>query len=437
MDPASLSTYHGKPLGPDARRAPSRCSGVPAPTSGNSSVALLFIAVAAGVACDDVEDQGAGADKSPPAWVTAAEHRFGDSAEGEFFFVRPTVHADPARGRVFTVDRPQHRVSVLKPDGTVLFHVGRKGEGPGDFTNIGLLHIEPDGAFAVHESRPNRYTRFTATGELVGTVVGPGGSASYQGLSIDVYWPADGSYLGTPLVPTALQAGWRGLAPVTRTPVVRVRELGDGKWGDPEPLLWLDLSNRMLEIPVPGDPETTYPIITSQPFADPDWVRFEPGLAVVMRLGNLPGSVELIEVDAQGDTTWHRRVGLGAPRRLTSAMVDDAVEEFVTAMGRDTVAWYRQGYRDGIYRPDYVPPAVGPPTLTGSGEVWIRTPELLDTLRVYYAVRRGDPTGPPRRVLLPESLWVTDATENHVWGVEFDEVDRAQIVGRRLVAPPG
>ena len=394
--------------------------------------------LSAGVACGEAEDRGTRAGKSRPGWVTAPEYHLGDPAEGEVSYTRPVVLADPARGRIFIVDRPNHQVSVLTPDGTLLFRVGREGEGPGEFSNIGSVNVEPDGSFTVRESRRNRYTRFTAHGELEGTTVGPGATASYQGLAVDLHWPEEGSYLGTPFVPNALEAGWYGLAPVTRRPLVRVRKLGDGRWSDPEPLLWLDISNRMLDIPVPGDPETIVPIITSQPFPDPDYVRFgSVGTAVVLRLkGNPPGTVELIEVDASGDTTWHRRVELGVPIRLTSAMVEEAVESFLAARGRDTPAWLRQGYYDGVYRPEYVPPASGPPVLTASHEVWIRTPELQDSLRVYYAVPRGEQTGLPRRVLVPEWLWVTDATETHVWGIRWDSLDRAIVIGRRLVPPP-
>ena len=165
-------------------------------------------------------------------------------------------------------------------------------------------------------------------------------------------------------------------------------------------------------------------------------MRFEPGAAVVMRPKGNPGTVELIEVDASGDTVWHRRVEL-APRRLTSAMVDEVAERFLAQQASPSTppARLRRSYYDGLYQPEYVPPAEGPPVLTASREVWIRTPELLDTLRVYYAVRRGDSTGLPRRVLVPESLWVTDATETHVWGVQWDSLGMPHIIGRRLVSP--
>ena len=80
-------------------------------------------------------------------------------------------------------------------------------------------------------------------------------------------------------------------------------------------------------------------------------------------------------------------------------------------------------------------PPRDPPVLAASNEIWVRTPQLLDTLRLYFAVPRGDPAALPRRVLVPEWLWVTDATETHVWGVRWDTLGAPHIVGRRLVPP--
>ena len=103
---------------------------------------MLSVSVACG------EDRSAGGGEAltgaPPTWVTEAEYRFGGSADGEVFFTRPTVRTDPARGRVFAVDRPNSQVSAWTLDGTLLFRVGQKGEGPGEFIDMGSLHIETD-----------------------------------------------------------------------------------------------------------------------------------------------------------------------------------------------------------------------------------------------------------------------------------------------------
>ena len=409
------------------------------PTSVTSPVALLLMVLSGGVACG--EDRSTEAEEARieplPAWVTEAEYRFGDSPEEEVFFASPMVRADPARGRIFAVDPRNHQVSAWTPDGTLLFRVGQKGEGPGEFIDMGSLHIETDGAFRVQEARRGRYTRYTAHGELVGTTPGPPATLSYQGRSVDLHWPDEGSYLGDLAIAVGSTPTGEALVPDPRTPVLRVRDLGDGRWSDPEPLLWLEIGNLTHVISIP-DGMPTDRFVTSQPFGDPDHVRFEPGAAVVMRPKGDPGTVELIEVDATGDTVWHRRVEL-APRRLTSDMVDGVAETWLAQRASRVMppARLRQAYYDGLYQPEYVPPAEAPPVLTASGEVWIRTPEVLDNLRVYYAVPRGEPAGLLRRVLLPESLWLTDATETHIWGAQWDSIGRPHVIGRRLVAPVG
>lgn len=391
------------------------------------------------VACG--EERSARADKErtglPPAWVTETEYRFGDLPEEEVFFASPEVRADPARGRIFAVDPRNHQVSAWTPDGTLLFRVGQEGEGPGEFIRMGSLHIEEDGAFRVQEAGRGRYTRYTVHGELLGTTPGPPATVSYRGRSVDLHWPDKGFYLGAPPISVSSTPTGEAVFPDPRRPVLSVRDLGNGRWSDPEPLLWLDIGNLTHVISI-SDGMPIHRFVTTQPFGDPDHVRFEPGSAVVMRPKGDPGTVELIEVDASGDTVWHRRVEL-APRRLTSEMVAEVAETWLAQRASQDIppAQLRRSYFDGLYQPEYVPPAEAPPVLTASGEVWIRTPEVLDTLRLYYAVPRGEPAGSPRRVLLPESLWLTDATETHAWGAQWDSVGRSHVVGRRLVAPAG
>ena len=93
----------------------------------------------------------------------------------------------------------------------------------------------------------------------------------------------------------------------------------------------------------------------------------------------------------------------------------------------------RRAVEEALYEPEYVPAARSIFQLAASGDVWLSTWETLDTLRVWYSVRRGDETNEPRRVLLPEWFSVLDATETHVWGVRTDSLDVPYVVGRRLV----
>ena len=371
-------------------------------------------------------------DQAQSAWVTEVDYRFGDAPDKDVFFSWPYVVADPARNRVFALDAENSQVSVWTPRGSLLFVVGRKGEGPGEFVSPGDLFVEADGTFSVQETSRFRFTYFTAAGELIKTIQGPGMTVSYQGVGLELHRPnEDGVYLGVPQFPAALEVGATDIGPIVRQPILRVGASGSGEWGDPEPLLWLDRRNRTHVVRYPGGE-----IYGAQPFGDPDQVRFEPGTAVVMRLGEQSGAVELIEVDAEGDTVWHRHLRF-EPRRLTRRMVAEVTEVAVNRLAQMVPETPRMRLRDlyeeRLYKPEFVPPVEGPPILTASGEVWLRSTERLDTLRVHYAVRRGDWGASYRRVHLPAGLWINDATATHVWGVMSDSLEVPHIVGRRLV----
>ena len=209
----------------------------------------------------------------------------------------------------------------------------------------------------------------------------------------------------------------------------------DGEWLDPEPLLWLDRSNRLHSVHH-GNGYISY---GSQPFGNADAVRFEPGAAMVVRTREAPGVVELIEVNEAGDTVWLRDLRF-EPTRLTDEIVEGELKKLLDATADQYEALFsisrrhlRTAFLEGLYRPEHLPAADGRPVLSASGDVWIRTHEVSDTLRTHYVLRRGDSNESPRRVLLPEWLLVSDATATHVWGVWYDSMDVPHIVGRRLI----
>lgn len=373
---------------------------------------------------------------SSATWITESEYQFGGAPEADVILQRPVIRADPPRDRLLVLDPPSSQVSAWTPGGSLGFVVGRRGEGPGEFAAPQNLFVEEDGSFSVLEGNGSRFTYFTVDGELEASVRGPGRRIGYQGFDIGLGWPGNGVYLGVPRLLLAYELGLRGDDPVGSQPLLRVRTLGDGQWGEPEPLLWLDVRNRALLLQY-GDGRRSF---SMQPFGDADQVRFEPGTAVVMRTKGTPGVVELIEVGSDGDTTWHRRLQFG-PHRLTAQLVAETRDKFVEAaadyyvnvasVSRERL---RDIYSEALYSPEYLPAADGLPVLAASGEVWIRTHEVVDTLRTHYAVRRGDMNEEPRRVLLPLWLRVSDVTDTHVWGIWRDSMDVPHVVGRRLVS---
>ncbi len=300
------------------------------------------------------------------------------------------------------------------PEDSLIFAVGRRGEG-----------------FYVRDRQ--RFTYFSATGELVRTVAGPPALVSYQGFRVEAdALLQDGSYLGRPLIGAAVRQGWQGDPPLVQEPLLRVGE-SEGEWLHPETIFLLNIRNDQLGFELGG--ANGY---TAQPFSDADMFRFDPGgqgPVVVVRRAD-PGVVELLELSAEGDTIWQRRLDFEAvrlPAEMVAAEVRRIAEMF-SQMGVQTpYLATRRAVEEALYEPEYVPAARSIFQLAASGDVWLSTWETLDTLRVWYSVRRGDETNEPRRVLLPEWFSVLDATETHVWGVRTDSLDVPYVVGRRLV----
>ena len=232
-------------------------------------------------------------------WITEPEYQFGGAREADVILQRPFVRADPPRERLIVLDPPSSQVSAWTPEGSMGFVVGRKGEGPGEFASPQSLFVQGDGSFWVREGSGSRFTYFTVEGDHQASVLGPGRRIGYQGFGIELAWPRNGVHLGMPLLPLDYELGLMGDHPVNPQPLLRVGTLGDGQWGDPEPLLWLDVRNRALVLEKGGGRRSFF----AQPFGDADQVRLEPGTAVVMRTKGTPGVVELIEVGSDGDWT--------------------------------------------------------------------------------------------------------------------------------------
>ncbi len=314
------------------------------------------------------------------------------------------------------------------------FDVGRRGEGPGEFVSAEALFIAEDGSFTVVESGGARFTYFTPGGDLIETVRGKDGRLSYQGFRLALTVPRGGSYLGVPSVGLSVVMGHFGRRPFDLQPLLRVRRSATGQWLDPEPLLWIDRRNQYFAPELP-DGSRVYGV---QPFGDGDQLRLEAGVALVMRQKAGPGAVELIEMNAEGDTVWHRHLKF-EPRKLTPQQAQDWVDERVSEQAdrRHASGFSRhdvqKAYDAALYRPEYLPAVAGPPIIAASGDVWLSTNELSDSLRVHYVVRRGDADDEPRRVLLPTWLRISDATETHVWGIWWDSMEKPHVVGRRLL----
>ena len=104
-------------------------------------------------------------------WTAEPEYEIGDQMEGDALFGRITSIRPAADGsRVYVLDIVASELTIWTPDGTLISRVGRRGEGPGEFSNPRSLFLFEDG-FLVGDNR--RYTTFTLDGEVVGTEIFP------------------------------------------------------------------------------------------------------------------------------------------------------------------------------------------------------------------------------------------------------------------------
>ena len=363
-------------------------------------------------------------------WLSESEYQIGDAWEGPAVFgLVPYLRVTADGRRVFVVEPQESRVSVWTPDGQLLLNVGRSGEGPGDFAFPYRIHLD-DSWFYVRDGV--RFTYFSYGGRLLRTVPNPPTLVSYQGFRIRAdALLADGSFLGIADIPTTVRMGIWGDDPMHNLPLLRVQ--GSGTSWSTEPVFWLNARNGTMGIQTGDAPEDGYSF-SAQPYGDADLKVFDPGVGTILiarrasqELG--PGEAELLEVSAEGDTLWRRRLAF-KPIRLSETVLEAKIAELEKAGGglpRDAIV-------KALYAPEYLP-AISHLPLSPSRHVWMRTHEQLDTLTVWYSIERGDDRSPPRRVLLPEWFQVMDATETHVWGVWKDELDIDYLVGRRLVAP--
>ena len=395
-----------------------------------SWIALLALPLAA--ACADPEP--AAPDRTESTWTTEVEYQFGDAFEGDaiFHFIR-SVRVDREGERVFTVETALSRVSVWTPDGKRLVEVGRPGEGPGDFAWADDVFLD-DSGFVVRDLDRNRFTRFSDDGALQTTAKFPG-NVSYQGFRLEVVsWFPDGSFLAKPRLALSVLVGARGDDPIHSVPLLRVFASGDG-WSH-RPLWRLNIRNEHLWFKLSNGGHS----FSAQPFSDADRYEVDLSAGTVVLARNAgenlgAGEAELLELTAAGDTVWQRWLRFD-PIPLAGSVLDEQVDRFLAVLQKRAPGARspRNMVDEALYAPEHLPAVKWGLFLTSfSGHVWIESHERVDTMRVWYSVRRGDNETPPRRVLLPESFRAHDATETHVWGVWSDELGVNHVEGRRLV----
>lgn len=359
-------------------------------------------------------------------WTARAEYGFGDQFEGDAvfgFYLDVRVPADGSR--VYVLDAEASEATIRTPDGSLIRRVGRKGEGPGEFSSPGRLVFFDDG-FYIKDDR--RITRFTLDGELVGTDAFPRG-VNHRNAGVQ-YWAmfSDRSFMAL----SAIDLMDESLNFYRADHVALLRVLPDGGSWRSETLATLSFEHYFSSVPVDGD---TYPL--PQRWLAPDHFQPDPGnssLVLSRTQTELPGVVDFVELSTEGDTLWTRRIQL-PPIPLSEDSIAAAVDEVATVIAQSTgngtpSPQLKRGIRDSWITPEYWP-ALRQIRLMSNGEIWFRPPGH-DDRRIWYAVRKREEEGAIRRVFAPEWFVPSDVNDTHVWGIRRDELDVAYVAGLRL-----
>ncbi len=249
----------------------------------------------------------------------------------------------------------------------------------------------------------------------------------------------DGSFLARERNPPLSRVfEWEERDPGWYIAVAHLR-LAEGGW-IVDTLGTYDSSGREFAVAIDGD--RTF---SNQPFFDRDMLYFDSRNRVVgfiQRRGS-DGEVRVVEIAPGNDTILDARVPV-RPVPLERERAEAAIEEkmrevqgMLRQFGRDSLSTpqVRAIVEEELHIPDRLPLVTGV-VPTASNEVWLRSSEPADSLAIWYAIDRANPSSPLRRVLLPEWFRLRDATRDHVWGLHRDARFAGQVQGRRLVPLP-
>jgi hypothetical protein len=82
---------------------------------------------------------------------------------------RPMLFIVDKEGSIFISDMQDQAIKVFDSNGDFIKTIGRQGEGPGEFSNLGRMTFLPDGRLVVTDSRANRISLFDSEGTYLGS----------------------------------------------------------------------------------------------------------------------------------------------------------------------------------------------------------------------------------------------------------------------------
>jgi len=90
-----------------------------------------------------------------------------EDEEGNILLYRPGWHLVDRKGFVYICDLQDLKIKVFDPNGRLVRDIGQKGDGPGEFQNIGKIALLPDDRLIVLDWEAHRISLFDIEGKFI------------------------------------------------------------------------------------------------------------------------------------------------------------------------------------------------------------------------------------------------------------------------------
>lgn len=349
-----------------------------------------------------------------------------DVPEWLAFSRTPAVRIGPSGRLYLRGEDPQ--VAVLEPDGSFVRYIGGRGEGPGEFTDVGGFGFVGDTVWLQHLWELH-ISYFDSAGAHIRTETDRGMPST-----MPILWrtsaPLAHGY-GFYIPPTGVvDVENRTATDFTRVELPMLVGIRSHESRDTLALRY-NYTGMLMEDAVYGhSPFVTPPLYRLHPNGDgvvtADWEPDRPDEVVVRRYG-LDGRVA-------SETTIQARLRR-VSRAARDAFIDEGVEmvERARQYGGEVPANLRAAVTEGLLLYDYFEP-VSSFFLTHDERVWLRDAVAPEDHQALWIV--VGPDGEPEfRVLAPAGIAFRAALGDKVWATGRTEMDVSYIVQYELRAP--
>lgn len=387
------------------------------------------------VACDESDRVSTLQDL--PLAAVEPEVRIGSVDDPDFAFSRVTALEVAPDGAILSLHGQESQIRRWTPDGRPAGTVGRRGQGPGEFSRPSAIAWKGDTLW-VMDLDGYRFSYFGSEGSFLGGLAPPVDLGSAELTRDGVLPPRPAGLLRDGTVWSRTPAWSQQIVEGTLDRVFHFRT--DPAGGVLDTLLVQPVGTN-------GTLGILYPqggVFTSQPFGDEVMVQPLPdlsGLLVVERpaaVGPGPAEFHVIRVDASGDTVFARAYPyppIAIPRSRVDSVIEaraGSLHEFVGERTGIPLGEWRRRVAEALYTPAHHP-QVAEAVPGRDGSLWLRLapsgPEGHEWLVL-------DTDGEPLRwVRVPERTRILAAETDRFWGVTQDDLDVDYIVRFRVVEP--